>query len=248
MNQKFNHSNPACSHPANDLIEAVAFGFATDQELALVQGHITECEISAEALREARFAAQALPLAAPDAGIDRHESIWAAIEAEIATEVVPAYESTLSSPTSEPAPPFRLHWAVAAVLALLTLAGGLLLGRAVFEDDSDTDQRIAQVQVTDPQIAATGTVEYDPDQGILLLHMDGMPAVPEGFVYQVWVIADETPLAIGTMDPASTEFATARNPSEFHTLAVTVEEGPLGNEQPTTDPIVVADLTQLIDD
>ena len=246
MSQHINPTIANCPHPANDLIEAVAFGFATDAEQMLVQRHVNECETCAEALQHARFAAEALPLAVPEADDDRHESIWAAIEADIATEVVPAPVSTLSSPAPVASQPFRLHWAAAAVLALLTLAGGILLGRAIFENDVDNGRIVAQVQVMDPEIPASGTVEYDPDQDVLVLRMDDMPAAPEGYVYQVWVIANDTPVSIGTLD--TEEFATARNPSEFQTLAITVEEGPFGNEQPTTDPIVVVDLTQFAGD
>ena len=235
-----------CTHPANDLIEAVAFGFATDEERALVLKHVAECEECAEALRQARFAAEVLPLAAPEPDIDRHEAIWSAIEADIATEVVPVPETAIASPVSTPRPPIRLHWAIAAVLALLTLVGGVLIGRAIFEEDVDSGLRVAQVEITDPEISATGTVQYDPDEGVLVLRMNDMPAAPEGYVYQVWVIDGETPTPVGTLDSA--EFATARDPNQFQTLAITLEDGPVGNELPTTDPIVVADLTQLNDD
>lgn len=248
MNQSIYPTDINCTHPANDLIEAVAFGFASDDERKLVESHIAECHDCTQAMSEARFAAEALPLAAPESGMDRHESIWAGIEANIAAQPEVLQQEPLSSPSSPQRLPFRIHWAVAAVLALLTLAGGIFLGQMMFTDDSEPDRLVAQVEVTDPGIAATGTVHYDPDQGVLVLHMDDMPAAPEGFVYQVWVIDGETPVPVGTMDPNSSEFATSKSPTDFQTLAITVEQGPLGNELPTTEPIVVADLTQLIDD
>lgn len=252
MTQQRNASpvqDPACTHPANDLIEAVAFGFATDDERALVMEHIATCDICAAALDDARFAAGALPLAVEDVGIDLPESLWAGIETRIAAHVPPAAKQVVSSPVRL-APvvhsPYRVHWAAAALLALLTLAAGILLGRSIFESGSDSpDHTVAQVTVTDPDLAASGTVEYMKDQGVVVLHMQDMPPAPQGYVYQVWVIDGDTPVSAGTMDPSSTSFATAADPARFQTLAVTLEEGPLGSDQPTTDPIVVADLTPL---
>ncbi len=240
-----------CTHIANDLIEAVAFGFASDEERQLVLEHAATCAVCDAALQAASFAADVLPMTAPD--IDLPDSVWAGIEARIADTAVPVAEqaniSPLRSPASQPSAspsPWRLHWAVAAVLALLTLAGGIMLGRTVFDTESDAPaQTIAQVTVTDPSVGASGTVEYIADSGVLKLHMDDMPAAPEGFVYQVWVIDGETPVPVGVLDPQSSEFATVSDPNRFQTLAITLEEGPLGNDLPTTDPIVVADLTQL---
>ena len=161
--------------------------------------------------------------------------------------MVPEQEQALSSPVRR-APithsPYKVHWAVAALLALLTLAAGILLGRSIFQSATDTpDQEIAQVTVTDPNLTASGTVEYVKDQGVVMLHMQDMPPAPQGYVYQVWVIDGDTPVSVGTFDTQSSSFATAADPTRYTTLAVTLEEGPIGSDQPTTDPIIVADLT-----
>jgi anti-sigma-K factor RskA len=240
-----------CTHSANDLIESVAFGFATNEERRVVLNHVDDCGICAAALDDARFAAMVMPLSVSEADIDLPASIWAGIESRISAEapaVTPEQPRAISSPTRVAPvsrPPFRVHWAVAAVLALLTLAAGVLLGSTLFETDDTSDQTVAQVTVTDPNLTASGTVEYVEDQGVVVLRMQDMPPAPQGYVYQVWVIDGDTPVSAGTMDPGSSSFATTADPTEFQTLAVTLEEGPFGNEQPTTDPIVVADLTPL---
>lgn len=234
-----------CDHPANDLIEAVAFGFATPEQEALVREHIATCPVCAAALADASFAAQALPLAAPD--IDLPDTVWAGIEQRIA-EPAPAKLTSITSPSLDAPTPFRMHWAVAAMLAIMTLAGGILLGRMLFESNDTPLMPVAEVSVTDPDLAATGTVQYLQDQGVILLTMSDMPAPPEGYIYQVWMIEGETPVPVGTFDPESSQWAASGDPSRFSTLAITVEEGPRGSDQPTTDPIVVADLTQLIAD
>ncbi len=249
MTQQRNTSpvqDSTCTHPANDLIEAVAFGFATDDEHAMVMAHVATCDICATALDDARFAAGVLPLAVDDAGIDLPEHVWAGIEARITPQAAPTPQA-ISSPTRG-APvarsPFRVHWAVAAVLALLTLAAGILLGSMLFETDDDASNgSVAQVKVTDPNLTASGTVEYVEGQGVVVLRMEDMPPPPQGYVYQVWVIDGETPVSAGTMDPNTSSFATSADPDRYQTLAVTLEEGPVGSGQPTTDPIIVADLT-----
>jgi anti-sigma-K factor RskA len=236
-----------CTHPANDLIEPVAFGFATHEERRVVLNHVATCDICTSALRNAQFAAVVLPLSVSETDVELPDSVWAGIESRLGLESQAPRVQAIPPPTPisrARTAPFQVHWAVAAVLALLTLAGGILLGRTMFETDSDTpDQTVAQVTVTDPNLTASGTVEYVEEQGVVVLRMQDMPPAPQGYVYQVWVIDGDTPVSAGTMDPNTSGFATAADPGRYQTLAVTLEEGPVGSGQPTTDPIIVADLT-----
>lgn len=249
MNQNAtNHTNMdnTCNHPANDLIEAVAFGFASESEVQLVIEHVASCEICAQALEDARFAAQALPLSVEE--MDTPDSLWAGIEQRIDAEEPPIETVTASPGLSSPSQPSRMYWAAAALLAVLTLAGGILLGRTIFVSDSDQDPAPSvQVSITDPEITASGSVHYLADQGVIVLDMEDLPPTPEGYVYQVWMIEGDSPVSMGLFNPQSSRFATAGNPAEFDLLAITVEEGPTGSEQPTSDPLVVADLEPLRD-
>lgn len=248
MNQNHsNHTNmdTTCNHPANHLIEAVAFGFASAEEIQLVTEHVAKCESCAQELQNALFAAQALPLSVEE--MDTPDSLWAGIEQRLGVDEEPA-ESSLASPEF-PATyprPSRLYWAAAAVLAVLTLAVGILLGRTVFESDSEPESlpEVA-VSITDPEIDASGSVHYLADQGVIVLDMENLPPTPEGFVYQVWMIEGDTPISMGLFNPQSSRFAAAGNPADFDLLAITVEEGPIGSNLPTSDPLVVADLEPL---
>lgn len=249
MNQNSTNTtgmNSTYNHPANDLIEAVAFGFASEAEIQLVNEHVATCETCAEALQNARLAAQALPLSVVE--MDAPDSLWAGIEQRIEASEAPP-ETTLSSPVQQPNPSsFKVPWAVAALLAVITLAGGIFLGRTVFETDAGPGPvpEVA-VSITDPDISASGSVHYLADQGVIVLDLENLPPTPEGFVYQVWMIEGETPVSMGLFNPQSNRFAAAGNPSDFDLLAITVEEGPIGSDQPTTDPLVVADLEPLRD-
>lgn len=236
------NSDTTCQHPASELIEAVAFGFATDEEITEVQNHVAECPECAAALEDARFAAQALPLSVPERDVP--ESVWSGIEARIQPQ---APASTVASSPVSTRSQFRIPWAIAAVLALITLAGGIFLGRTVFESDSSSPQQV-DVAFVDPNSASTGSVRYISDEGVILLDMENLPPAPEGQVYQIWMIEGETPVSMGVMNPASTSFATSGNPAEYDVLAITLEPGPTGSQQPTSEPIAIAELAPLLGD
>lgn len=249
MNQNSTNTtnmDSACNHPANDLIEAVAFGFASADDIQRVTEHVASCDVCAIALDDARFAAQALPLSVEE--MDTPDSLWVGVEQRIHVNEPPT-ESVPATPIQTTAPsPSRVYWAAAALLAVLTLAGGILLGRTVFEPDSDSQPSPGvQVSITDPEIDANGSVRYLSDQGVILLDVQNLPPTPEGFVYQVWMITGDTPVSMGLFNPQTSRFAAAGDPADFDLLAITVEEGPTGNEQPTSDPLVVADLEPLRD-
>lgn len=233
-----------CNHPANDLIEAVAFGYASEDEVQLVLEHAADCDVCAAALNDGRLAAQALPLTVTE--MEPPASLWSGIEERIAVDGV-SEKSTLSSPAQTPAPTLpRMYWAAAAMLTVLALVGGILLGRTVFEPGSESQSPpVADVSVTDPSITAHGTVEYLADQGVILLDLQNLPDAPEGFVYQVWMIQGDSPVSMGVFNPETSRFAVASDPVQYDLLAITLEEGPIGSDQPTSDPIVVAELEPL---
>ena len=178
--------------------------------------------------------------------MDTPDSLWAGIEQRIDVEEAPILTAPASPERASTPAPSRIYWAAAALLALLTLAGGVLLGRTVFVSDSDQDPAPSvQVSITDPEITASGSVHYLADQGVIVLDMEDLPPTPDGYVYQVWMIEGDSPVSMGLFNPQSSRFATAGDPAEFDLLAITVEEGPTGSDQPTSDPLVVADLEPL---
>lgn len=199
-------------------------------------------------MRDARLAAEVLPLSLEDR--DLPDSVWAGIERRLQSEdqaedqaPIAALESPIVPTRSSSS---RFYWAVAALIAVMALAGGILLGRTIFEStpDPETDL-VAQVMITDPQIDASGSVHYLAEQGVILLDLDRLFATEPGYVYQIWLIEGETLTSMGLLDPITQRFAVAGNPDDFDVLAITVEQGPLGSDQPTTDPLVVADLQPL---
>ena len=89
---------------------------------------------------------------------------------------------------------------------------------------------------------ATGEVHYMPQQGVLMLDVKDLPPLPEGYVYEVWLIGEGNPVPAGVFADASAQHAVAADRSQFTTLAITREPGPLGTAAPTGEIYATASL------
>ncbi len=136
-----------------------------------------------------------------------------------------------------------IHWVVAAVLAVAALVGGVWLGRVAFVTSEEPTPLVVPIEVLDTDLNVSGQVEYLPDEEVYVLSVWTMPPAPEGSVYQVWMQVDDIIVPAGIMNPNSSRLAYAAYAGRYDTMFVTLERGPLGSRQPTTDPVVTADLT-----
>ena len=137
--------------------------------------------------------------------------------------------------------PPAILWGVAALLVVAVIAGALL-GRAFLADNggkTDEGEQIA-LQFTTPVPDVSAQLTYFADRQLLVLKTEHMPPPPADHVYQVWLIGGAGPVPVGTMQDGG--YATVADISRYQTFAITVEPGPLGSDQPTTEPIVVAPL------
>ena len=75
-----------------------------------------------------------------------------------------------------------------------------------------------------------------------LLDVKDLPPLPEGYVYEVWLIGDGNPVPAGVFANATAQHAIAADRSQFNTLAITMEPGPMGTEAPTSDVYATASL------
>lgn len=239
---------------AEDLLEDYALGTLPADDQAWMETHIASCPECKEELAPLIAALQALPFAAPEPDIQMSDDVWDRIahsvqkpDATVADDTfVPLESSTVWN--LPPERPRTLHvlprqWLTVAALMLISLIAGTLLGQLLprFGEDEVQTQQIA-IQFTDPNITATGELRYIPDEQVFVLTVNGMPAAPEGHVYQAWLIQGDTPVSAGVMKGQQNEIASVGNRSQFDTFAITVEPGPLGNETPTSEPILVAPL------
>lgn len=148
----------------------------------------------------------------------------------------------------------RASIAVGAVAAaLILIVGGVLVGRVTAPDEAgpvaqdDLDKQISQVLAAPDlqlQQAAIGdsasvTVVASRDENKAVVLADGLPPVPAGQTYQMWLMGeDHEPLSVGLMQGSPGRQAVAvdgvAGSDEF---GVTVEpEG--GSAQPTGEPVV----------
>jgi len=246
------HSNHddmrGCDHPANTLLEAVAFGWATPEERAIVTEHVSHCPVCRATLEMLQSSTDALLLSAPEPPVTFKEAeVWNRIQQTTRHDNESSISPVQGIGEEDRRDASFGKWSgrqlmAIAALALISLVAGLLIGRTYFPESEAPQPQNITIQFADPDISATGTLRYLPDEQVYVLEMENMPELPEGQVYQVWLIGDDTPQSAGVMNSASGEFATAGSPEEFQTLAITVERGPTGVDAPTTDPVMTADL------
>ena len=126
--------------------------------------------------------------------------------------------------------------AVAVVLVAGVAAGYALRG------DGDEGVTVAAQAVSADAPTAAATLQRQGDAAIL--HVEDLPALGRDEVYEVWIQRD------GVMEPASTfvlegdgtaEAAVPGSLDDADAVLVTAEPRP-GSEQPTTEPLLEAQL------
>jgi anti-sigma-K factor RskA len=137
-------------------------------------------------------------------------------------------------------------WLVAAVLAI-ALAASLLWNAQLRSDLNDAPETATfAVSGTGPAAGVAGSLVVIEGQDEAILNLAGLSTLPADRAYQVWLIADGAPVPNVTFTPDAAGVATVTVPgqiADYRTLAITVE--PLaGSAAPTTEPIIIGDLTQ----
>lgn len=254
--EALNQLSDAIQHEqAAELLEDYILGTLPVDQQEQMDHHLASCAICQEELGPLMSAVQALPFAAPEPDVQMSDDLWDRISRGIAgkeprvadTTFVPLAEQpdawTVVPAAPEPTRFSSRQWLLVAALMLVSLIGGALLGQVLprFGEDQPKTQQIA-IQFTDPNITATGELRYLPDEEIFVLSINDMPAAPEGYVYQAWLIQGDAPIPAGVMDTSQGELASVGDRSQFDAFAITVEPGPFGNQEPSSDPILVAPL------
>lgn len=223
-----------------DDLAAYALDALPTAEAGALERHLDECEGCRDRLEWLRPAVDQLPVAieqrTPPESLRR--SLMATVRAEAQTAAAGA-----------PKPARRPWWqglgatmlrpatglAAAAVLVAGVAAGYALRGG----DDSET---FAARPVSAGASKAAATLERDGEAAIL--YVSDLPRLGRDEVYEVWVQRD------GVMEPASTfvlqgdgtaEAAVPGSLDGADAVLVTAEPRP-GSEQPTTEPLLEAEL------
>jgi len=155
-----------------------------------------------------------------------------------------------------------LAFGAVALLLIGLLSWNLLLQGQVDDLQGQVQSSQGQVedlqaQVRDAEAQQTQTVQLSgtwANQGAdaevasisdntIVLVADNLPSVPEGQTCQIWVIKGDAPEPSGLFQPGGTETAAPITTpiKKGDTIAVTVEPAG-GSEQPTSDPVLSAEL------
>lgn len=156
-----------------------------------------------------------------------------------------AEENASASESATLPAPNSVSWVIAAILAVLALFGGVLLGRVAFVASDSPAPSLIEIDVLDTNLEVSGTVEYLPDHEVYLLTISTMPPPSEGEVFQVWMQTEDLIVRAGLLDPTSRDFAFAAYSGRYNTMFITAEPGPFGSEQPTSEELITVDLTEL---
>ncbi len=149
---------------------------------------------------------------------------------------------------------YRALTAGVAVAAIIGLLGWNLLLHGeiqnlqsqpeVVQKQPDTaEPRVLEFQPAESASHASGElIMFKGERGVLVAK--DMPQLPEGRVYQIWIIKDDKPKPSGLFQPDQEDPVAAsltHAPSKGVIVAITVEPAG-GSPKPTSDPIMTTEL------
>ena len=217
--------------------------------------HLNGCPSCAAEVRGFREVATALAIAAaaePPPGL-RDRVLTAAAR----TSQLPPEVRTHVRPRRSRAWTPWMPW-LSGVVAVASIAVAVFFGLAQAHTQSELDQARAENQALNlvlsaPQVkvlshvithGGMATVVLAADRHELAVVTTGLPALPDGKVYQLWLIGKTKTVSAGLL-PAAREGLTpavlATGVVKGDTLGLTVEPAP-GTAQPTTTPILALPL------
>jgi anti-sigma-K factor RskA len=234
-----------------DATGAYVLGALDEAELGAFEEHLAGCPACREEVAELRPAVQALPTSVDP--VDPPPSLKARIMAEVEREAaLLAAAGPEADRPAAPAPPRPRRWRLpslrmprpaTAALAVAVLVIGVVIGAGASALRSGPE-RTVEAKVNGAP-GAHVQVELDHDEGRLIAR--GLPAPPDGRVYQVWLKreghAAEPTAALFV--PSRDGAATASVPGSMHGIdeVMVTDEPDGGSPQPTGELLVVADLS-----
>lgn len=235
-----------------ELKEAYALNAVSEEERREVERYLAENPSEQAEVEELSSISGLLALAPPEQEPPAHlrERLMDQVRAEASEAEAGGAAST--GRESREGWARRLFGARGAAAAV---AAAAILGLAVWNVSLQSEVRELRdsqgMQMSTYELQGHGeaeTVEGElvriGDQGAMLVATD-LPELPEGKTYEMWTIDEGQPESCGVFEASEgPAIETIGQPiSEAEQFAITVEpEG--GSEQPTTEPIIVADLTR----
>ena len=221
------------SHPGDDLA-AYALGALEPAEAAEVERHVEECERCRAELRWLQPAVDVLPSSVPQleapAGLRRE--LMRTVRAEAREERGGWWARRPGWITLRARP--------AVVLAAVALLGAGIAGYIVNEAN-----QVGQETVTQFQAKGTGDAVLTRSDGEAVLHVERLPALKSGRVYQLWVEDGDGvhPYPTFTLDAEGQATANVGAVPDDAKAVLVTDEPEGGSEQPTTKPVLKAPLS-----
>jgi anti-sigma factor RsiW len=242
-----------CQHA--DTVAAYLLGALPEGERSAFEAHLATCAHCRKDVAELRVVAEALPLGVPQVAPPAalRERLLETVNAE--AEVLSAAGAAADTPRRVRKRRFvasfgrPLALAGAAMALLLGVALGFGIGAAT-DDERPKTQTVVQVRTVqasvDAATAPSGSAVIVVRNGVATLRVRGLPAPPEGKVYEVWL------LRRGAAAPSPTDalFSVSTRgsgrvalPSVRGVEAVLVTAEPDGGSRaPTSQPFISASL------
>jgi Anti-sigma-K factor rskA len=239
------------SHDPHDLAGAYAVDAIDDAaELARFENHMRHCQQCADETRGLSETATSLAFAASQpAPPQLRERVLAAIR-----QLPPIVEHHRMRGRPDWRPRPRLAWVAAAacLVVVIGLAAWLLNLQGQLSQARTREARLAAVlaapdarALTRPTTSGgTATVVFSLQRHSLILTSTGLPALPAGKVYELWLLGPPRVRPAGLL-PAFEQGRSAPvligGLVKGDEVGLTVEPAP-GTKQPTTTPILVVPL------
>jgi anti-sigma-K factor RskA len=221
--------------------------------------HLNRCPSCASEVREFREVATAMAFAtATEPPTELRDRVLAATA--LTRQLPPEVTSHAAPRRARGRARGRVPWVpwLSGVVATAAVVVAVLFGYAQAHTDQELNQARAQNQaialvLSAPQVkllthattkGGVATVVLAADRHEIVVTTDGLPALPTGKVYQLWLMGTNKTVSAGLL-PAATSGQTgpvlASGVVKGDKLGLTVEPAP-GTAQPTTTPILALPL------
>jgi anti-sigma-K factor RskA len=229
-----------------DELELYVLDLLDDDEREALEAEIAADPAMQERLRELRGTTGMLafdlePMAPPSGLRDR---ILDQARAEATSEPAQLH------PVSQPDEPISIErtapwlWIAAAILAV-AMVGAIAYAAAGDQTGDLRTYPVAVTDATDAPISGEVILREGSQQATLLL--SGLQSPPSGQVYQVWLVAGDDPpvpnITFSPGDDGNVSLLIRGDLPASQLLAITLEPAG-GSPAPTTDILLVSDLTQ----
>lgn len=238
-----------------EMLGAYALDAVTDEERVRIEEHLSVCPLCAQELAYLSEATDTLPLS-----VDEY-SPTPQLRNRIAA--IGQTPQEITRPTEASAPPIDLNerrqgrdtpergsgriwtiapWTAAAILLIAVV--GLFAWNVQLQSELGDRPTLETVTVSTTGVEGVqADLLYFTDPQVVMLDVRGLPERQQDEVYQVWLFQDGQPIPAGLFGEPADLIAISADIEQYQAVGVTIEPGPMGSPQPTTDPILVSEIS-----